>query len=73
MKKKAIIVRSHVKAGMAVESGRERCENKCISERDVRSWDCFWAGWPQNDPNHYYCHGTHNEEELNRCLKTCGN
>ena len=70
-----IFIRSNLKAGMGGDSisSSEKCKNKCISERDVRTLDCFFAGWPQadTDRNYYYCVGERNGDELNRCLATC--
>ena len=42
--------------------------NECISDRDKRSWDCGWVGWPQKNKDWPYCDGNMNGKELDRCM-----
>lgn len=49
---------------------QESCNNKCIRERDANSWNCGWAGWPQDDPSNM-CYGNNNGKQLDRCMSTC--
>ncbi len=45
----------------------EVSNNKCMQERDARSWDCAWKSWPQDV---YNCAGNNNGMELDRCMAT---
>ncbi len=45
----------------------QRDNDICIKQRDIRSWDCFRAGWPQDVWN---CAGNNNGKELDRCMAT---
>jgi len=45
--------------------------NECISDRDKRSWDCGWVGWPQKNKDWPYCDGNMNGKELDRCMSNC--
>ncbi len=49
---------------------QQRCNNTCIEERNKRSWNCGWAGWPQDDPANM-CYGNNNGKELDSCMSTC--
>ena len=42
--------------------------NECISDRDKRSWECGWVGWPQKNKDWPYCDGNMNGKELDRCM-----
>ena len=45
--------------------------NECISDRDKRSWECGWVGWPQKNKDWPYCDGNMNGKELDRCMSNC--
>ena len=46
----------------------EACNNKCMQERDARSWDCGWKSWPKSE---YNCAGNNNGMMLDQCMATC--
>jgi hypothetical protein len=49
----------------------ESCNNKCMRERDARSWDCefnYKTKWPQDV---YKCMGENNGMMLDACMATC--
>ena len=49
----------------------ESCNDTCLSDRDKRSWDCGWVGWPQKNMYWPYCDGNNNGKELDRCMSNC--
>jgi hypothetical protein len=57
---KGISVRSGCRAGDTA------CRNACIANRDMRSLDCFFRGWPSDDS---LC--VRSQEILNNCLTEC--
>lgn len=71
-----IRIHTHFRAGYQkyiTERGEDlsedrSCNNKCIQERDDRSWDCFWKGWPQDV---WACAGNNSGKELDKCMSYC--
>lgn len=56
-----------LRTGLRAQKGAIPIPAWCYSERNRRSWNCAWAGWPAEVGND--CWGNRNEVLLMDCLK----